>query len=161
MVRMSTWKGAILAFGLVTFAGGCSGGEVGSQSQAESPEPAVASVSPAAAAAGVISSADLVARLESDAAPVILDVRSPEEYAAGHIPGAINVPYDQISAHLDSLESFRGQEIVVYCRSGRRAGIAETALVEAGFSGVLDLEGHMQSWAQSEHPVAVPAGDCC
>jgi rhodanese-related sulfurtransferase len=133
----------------------------GSQSQAESEETAVASIAPAAAAPGVISSADLVARLESDDVPVILDVRSPEEYSAGHIPGAINVPYDQISAHLDSLGAFRGREIVVYCRSGRRAGIAETALVEAGFSGVLDLDGHMQSWAKSEHPVVVPAGDCC
>jgi rhodanese-related sulfurtransferase len=110
---------------------------------------------------GVIVPADLVDRLGTATEPVILDVRSPEEYAGGHIPGAINIPYDQIAAHLDSLDTFRGREIVVYCRSGRRAGIAEEALAEAGFAQVLDLEGHMQSWNAESYPLAVPAADCC
>ena len=108
----------------------------------------------------MITSADLVQRLEGEDAPVILDVRSPEEYAEGHIPGAINVPYDQIAANLDSLESFLTAEVVVYCRTGRRAGVAEKALREAGFTQVVDLEGHMTTWNEAGLPVVVPA-ECC
>jgi rhodanese-related sulfurtransferase len=115
----------------------------------------------AAASVGVMAPADLAGRLGTADEPIILDVRSPEEYSAGHIPGAINVPYDQIAAHLDSLETFRDREIVVYCRSGRRAGVAEAALAEDGFQQLLDLEGHMQSWQAAQYPVAVPAADCC
>lgn len=164
MVWSRPWKGALLALVAAILGAGCSGEGPGSETETEAaqPDPAATSAEAAAPAApGIITSADLVARLDGGDEPVILDVRTPEEYAAGHIPGAINVPYDQIDAHLDSLASFRGQEVVVYCRTGRRAGIAEAALSQAGFSQVLDLEGHMRSWQEAEHPVAVPAADCC
>ena len=108
----------------------------------------------------VMKPAELAGRLDGQDAPIILDVRSVEEYEAGHIPGAVNVPYDQIAASLDSLESFRAGEVVVYCRTGRRAGIAENVLREAGFTRVFDLEGHMTSWNEAGLPVAVPA-TCC
>jgi rhodanese-related sulfurtransferase len=104
--------------------------------------------------------AELVSRLEGPGAPLILDVRSPEEYADGHIPGAINVPYDQIEARLGSLEEHRETEVVVYCRTGRRAGVAESALSEAGFKRIRDLEGHMVGWREAELPLVVPAA-CC
>lgn len=144
---------------------GCAGDRPGdgAEDASSAPPPADGSSSQAAAVpverAGVIAPADLVDRLGTTAEPVILDVRSPEEYAGGHIPGAINIPYDEIAAHLDSLTAFRDQEIVVYCRTGRRAGIAEEALAEAGFSRVFDLEGHMRSWQAEEYPLAVPAAD--
>ena len=111
----------------------------------------------ATAVSPVITPDDLALRLEGEDVPVILDVRSPEEYAEGHIPGAINIPYDQIAASLDWLESFREREIVVYCRTGRRAEIAEEALSEAGFEQVRDLEGHMVAWQDGNYPVVVPA----
>ena len=93
---------------------------------------------------------------------MILDVRSPEEYAEGHIPGAINIPYDQIGAEIGSLEDYREGGLVVYCRTGRRAVVAEDVLREAGFPEIWDLEGHMVAWREAELPVAVPAtADCC
>ncbi len=104
---------------------------------------------------------DLMAYLESDERPVVLDVRSPEEYAEGHVPGAVNVPYDQISARLDSLDAYRDRGFVVYCRTGRRAGIAETVLIEAGFERVWDLEGHMVAWREQDLPLTVTTADCC
>jgi len=122
------------------------------------------------AAAGAVSdqplvqsmtSGDLLANLESAEGPVILDVRSPEEYAEGHIPGALNIPYDQIGANLDSLAAYRDRGLVVYCRTGRRAGIAEAVLLEAGFERVWDLEGHMVSWQEQDLPLTVPPADCC
>jgi len=149
-----------------TAGAGCSGpnGEAEAKSEEAATGQVVAdsasSLSATAAFPRVMKPAELAGRLDGPDVPIILDVRSVAEYEAGHIPGAVNVPYDQIAASLDSLESFRSGEIVVYCRTGRRAGIAENVLREAGFTRVFDLEGHMTSWNEADLPVAVPA-TCC
>lgn len=80
--------------------------------------------------------------------PVILDVRTPEEYAAGHVPGAINIPHDQVRARLAEIDSAKDQPIVVYCRSGRRAAQALATLHDAGFSRLLHMTGDMLAWDQ-------------
>mgnify|MGYP001822721623 FL=1 len=155
------WTGAA-AFAIAVLGAGCSGESGGADESQEAVQQVAVQDEPTSttSARQVITSADLVQRLEGEDAPVILDVRSPEEYAEGHIPGAINVPYDQIAANLDSLESFLTAEVVVYCRTGRRAGVAEKALREAGFTQVVDLEGHMTTWNEAGLPVVVPA-ECC
>jgi rhodanese-related sulfurtransferase len=152
----------VLAFAIAVLGAGCSGESGGAEESQEAARQVAVpdGPTPTLSSPQVITSADLVKRLEGEDVPVILDVRSPEEYAGGHIPGAINVPYDQIAANLDSLESFLAAEIVVYCRTGRRAGVAEKALREAGFTQVVDLEGHMTSWNEAGLPVVVPA-ECC
>ena len=159
MVRMRVrWIGA-MALVVAVSGGGCSGGNGGAEEAQETAQQTAVQAEPTRtlSSPSVITSAELLERLEGENAPVILDVRSPEEFAEGHIPGAINIPYDQVAANLDSLESFRTAEIVVYCRTGRRAGVAENVLREAGFTQVSDLEGHMTSWSEAELPVVVPA----
>ena len=79
----------------------------------------------------------------------IIDVRTPEEFAAGHIPGAINIPVGEIGARLAELEASRDKTIVAYCRSGRRAGVALKALHEAGFTKLSHLAGDMPGWEES------------
>jgi rhodanese-related sulfurtransferase len=74
----------------------------------------------------------------------LVDVRTPGEYATGHLPGAVNVPYDQVAARLDELGP-RDGAIVLYCRSGRRTGIAAATLQQLGFTRVYDLQG-MTNW---------------
>ena len=101
----------------------------------------------------VIASSELAARIESGTAPLILDVRTPEEYSAGHIPGAINISHTELGERLGELEEHKNEEIVVHCRSGHRAGLAETVLVDAGFTGVRDLDGHMLQWEENGYPV--------
>lgn len=64
---------------------------------------------------------------------VYVDVRTPEEFAAGHVAGAINIPHTQMPERWRELERFRDDRLVVYCRSGRRSGIALDVLREAGF----------------------------
>ncbi len=152
------WTGA-MAFAIAVLGAGCSdeSGGAGASQEAVEQVAVQRAPTPTLSSPQVITSADLVKRLEGEDVPVILDVRSPEEFADGHIPGAINVPYDQIAANLDSLESFLTAEIVVYCRTGRRAGVAEKALREAGFTQVVDLEGHMISWNEAGLPVVIPA----
>ena len=105
------------------------------------------------AIAASISAAALVARLGTADAPTVLDVRTLEEYSSGHVPGAINVPYDQIVARSGEFATMKDSEIVVYCRSGKRAGMAEADLRAAGFSRVVDLEGHMQGWEAGDFPI--------
>ena len=100
-----------------------------------------------------ITGADLASRIEAGDAPFILDVRSPEEYAGGHVPGAVNIPFDALPDRLDELPVGHGDEVVVYCRSGRRASIAEQTLAEAGFTELRDLDGHIQGWQAAGLPL--------
>jgi len=70
----------------------------------------------------------------------LLDVRSPDEYAGGHLEGALNVPLQELGARLTELGP-KGRPVKVYCRSGRRSAIAAQLLRDAGFSSVKDLGG--------------------
>jgi phage shock protein E len=100
-----------------------------------------------------VNAAALSERLGSADAPVILDVRTLEEYSSGHVPGAINVPYDQVADRVEEFAAFRDADVVVYCQSGKRASMAAADLKAAGFSRVLDLEGHMQGWKEQGLPL--------
>jgi rhodanese-related sulfurtransferase len=101
-----------------------------------------------------ISQQELLSALESSSPPLVLDVRTPGEFAEGHVPGAINVPYDQVSGRLDEIRAAEGQQLVVYCESGRRAGMAEEVLRGAGYDGVRQLEGNMRAWRENDLPLA-------
>ena len=87
--------------------------------------------------------------------PVLVDVRSAEEFAAGHIAGAINIPHDQLPARAGELAAHKADgSLVLYCRSGRRTGLAAAALESQGFSGLKHLAGDMQGWQEAGEPVA-------
>ncbi len=75
------------------------------------------------------------------AKPVYVDVRTPAEYAAGHVAGAINIPVDQIPQRWTELDSLRTRPVVLYCRSGHRAGIALEELKSHGFTGAVNGGG--------------------
>lgn len=74
---------------------------------------------------------------------MLVDVRTPGEYAGGHIKGAVNVPLDQISSRVGEFPKDR--KIVLYCRSGARSGQARSMLKAKGFEDVLNL-GPMSAW---------------
>ena len=75
--------------------------------------------------------------------PMIVDVRSNEEYLAGHLPNAVNVPYDEISK-LIKIAPDKSQAIFLYCHSGRRAAIAETELSKLGYSQLYNGESYQK-----------------
>lgn len=100
-----------------------------------------------------ITAADLADRIQAGASPLVLDVRTSEEYGSGHIPGAVNIPYDELPARLSELPVEKSTEIVVHCQSGRRAQVAEGTLRESGYSNVRDLAGHWQGWRAAELPI--------
>jgi cytochrome c peroxidase len=110
------------------------------------------------AADGEISADHLLTRMAGANAPFVLDVRTAKEYAEGHVPGATHIPHDQIQSRLSELEDQRDSDIVVYCRSGGRAGMAGKTLSSAGFR-VLHLQGDMTGWAAAGHPQEKPNAD--
>jgi len=87
-------------------------------------------------------------------APFVLDVRSPEEFVAGHVPGAVNVPYDQIATRLAEVP--KDKDVVLYCRSGRRVGIAAQVLAQHGYTRLQHLQGDMPAWIAQGHPTETP-----
>ncbi len=93
-----------------------------------------------------ISAEALLTRIESGAAPVILDVRSRSEFARGHVPGARQISFWRISRHIGELAIPRDSELVVYCGHGPRAAIAGRALRRRGFTRITYLEGHFSEW---------------
>lgn len=76
------------------------------------------------------------------AGATLLDVRSPEEFGAGHLQGAINVPVQVLAGRMGELS--KGRKVVVYCRSGARSASAAGLLERAGYD-VYDL-GPMHAW---------------
>lgn len=72
---------------------------------------------------------------------LVIDVRTAEEFAAGHIEGAINIPFESIVEGVAKLGLKNDDSIVLYCRSGRRSGIADEALTQAGFSHTANAGG--------------------
>ena len=72
---------------------------------------------------------------------LILDTRAQDEYDAGHIPGAVVIPHDQIEARAGELPAEKDKTILVYCRSGRRSKLAAESLARLGYTAVLEFGG--------------------
>jgi phage shock protein E len=75
------------------------------------------------------------------AAPIIIDTRTPEEYAGGHLDGALLMPYGDIGAMIEAKVPDKNTPIVLYCRSGGRAGIALKTLAAMKYINVENLGG--------------------
>lgn len=97
-------------------------------------------------ASTTIESADLRALMNSAAPPRVIDVRTPGEFDAVHMPGAYNVPLDLLREHRDEIASHVDQDVVLVCRSGQRAAQAEETLRRAGLPNVHVLDGGIAAW---------------
>lgn len=88
----------------------------------------------------------LLGQIESSSAPRILDVRSAKEFGDGHVPGALNIPFESVGARAHELPGSRRDPLVVYCGHGPRAWMAGAALRKNGFTNVIYLAGHYSTW---------------
>ena len=77
---------------------------------------------------------------------LILDTRTQEEYNAGHIEGAILIPYNKIEINLDQLDGFEDKPILVYCRTGSRSAVAVDTLIENGFNKIYHMNQGFSRW---------------
>ena len=94
----------------------------------------------------------LIEEREGDPGFVVVDVRRPDEFAGGHIPGAVNINSAEFSEHLQDLDP--DGTYIIYCqRGGRSAGVREL-MREAGFREVYEIEGGMSAWQAAGLPVA-------
>jgi rhodanese-related sulfurtransferase len=89
----------------------------------------------------------------ADPSLLVLDVRTPAEYAAGHVPGAVNIPNAELGARIAELDGERERDIVVYCRTGVRSGQALEVLGKAGFTRLFHLKGDYTRWSEEKRPV--------
>lgn len=99
-----------------------------------------------------LDTASLRARLNGPRPPRLLDVRTPGEFAAAHIPGSYNVPLDMLREHRDELCRHLGEAVLI-CRSGGRAGQGEKVLAEAGLCNIRVLEGGITAWEAAGAPL--------
>jgi glyoxylase-like metal-dependent hydrolase (beta-lactamase superfamily II)/rhodanese-related sulfurtransferase len=95
-----------------------------------------------------LSSDEVHARLKTDPAPLLLDVREPEEYTGelGHIPSSQLIPLKELSQRVSELNAYSDTPIIVVCRAGVRSTTAAAMLTGMGFSQVLNLKGGMLDW---------------
>ncbi len=95
----------------------------------------------------------LLALIQQDKAPVIVDVRSGVEFTSGHVPGALHVPFWSVLT-TDKLNTVdKSQPLVIYCEHGPRAGIAKFGLWLIGFEHIDYLAGHMTAWKKAGLPM--------
>lgn len=84
---------------------------------------------------------------------VVLDVREPSEYAAGHVLNSKLIPLGKLKERMGELEKYKDQPIVVVCRSGNRSGTACFLLGKQGFVQAYNLAGGMQAWQKNNLPL--------
>jgi len=88
----------------------------------------------------------LLGFLADNGTMTLIDARSPEEFADQHLPGAINIPFDAVAASTALLPEDRARPIVVYCRSGKRAGLLQADLRARGYTNVQVLPREQIFW---------------
>ena len=87
---------------------------------------------------------------------ITLDVRTPGEYMAGHIPGAINIDVEGMQFKTEIAKLDKTQAYAVYCQSGRRSGIAVETMKQDGFNSLFNLANGIQDWKAQNFPVVMP-----
>lgn len=73
---------------------------------------------------------------------IVIDVRTPQEFQAGHIKNAINIPYQVIGRKIKQVIEEKDREVILYCRSGRRSGIALETLTKLGYTNAKNVGGY-------------------
>jgi rhodanese-related sulfurtransferase len=91
--------------------------------------------------------------LNQGAGVLVLDVRDAEEFAAGHLPRARNVPMKELAGRTGEFTKFKSKPVIVTCKSGTRGAAAVRALRVAGFEQVYQLRGGIAAWQQASLPL--------
>ena len=100
-----------------------------------------------------ISAHELLEQMQGDSPPLIVDVRSGFEYASGHLPGALHLPFWQIPMRAAGKISDKKASLVLYCQHGPRAVLAGFLLKRLGYQKVALLKGHMSRWCHERRVV--------
>jgi rhodanese-related sulfurtransferase len=85
---------------------------------------------------------------------VVLDIRSPEDFAAGHIRDARHIPLKELKSRVSELDKFKSKSVIVVCSSGAQSARAASVLKSAGFGEVYSLDGGLAAWRAQGLPTA-------
>jgi len=85
---------------------------------------------------------------------VVLDVREPSETAIGKISGAVQIPVGAVAKRISELEKHKDKTLLVYCKTGARAGVACKDLSKNGFEKVFSLNGGLAAWQEAHLPIS-------
>jgi len=107
-------------------------------------------------AVGKVAPDDLPKLLAAPDGPALVDVRTREEWTAGHIPGALWIPLQELPQRSAELSRWKERGLVLYCQSGRRASKAADLLRKQGFQHLSLLDGSIQRWKAEGRAVEVP-----
>ena len=105
------------------------------------------------ATGAVVKAEELLRRIESKTAPVIVDPRSELEFKRGHIPGAVNAPVRKILFKRAQLPQDRNCEMVIACMHGQRAVVSKWLLGLYGYRNMALLDGWIEGWIEAGLPV--------
>lgn len=116
--------------------------------------PATEASAPAAPAAqpGATDVAGLKSAMDKGAVTVV-DVRTREEYALGHVPGAVNIPIDELEGRVSELDPYRKQDLYLICAVGGRSARATRLLADKGFERPINVEGGTNGWQSAGYPL--------
>lgn len=95
---------------------------------------------------GGVKAEDLNAELADNPPAMLIDVRTPEEWATGYIAGAVSIPLEEFMSHAAELPADQAANIVIYCKAGHRGNMAATMLRIMGYTNVRDLSGGIGAW---------------
>jgi phage shock protein E len=94
----------------------------------------------------------LLLAVSAFARDVVIDVRTPQEFQSGHIAGALNLPHDSIGQSIAKAKINKDDHVILYCRSGRRSGVALSALKDLGYSNIENYGGFEQAQKRLQKP---------
>lgn len=89
---------------------------------------------------------------------VVLDVRTPEEFDAGHLAGATMIDFYETGFSAQIADLDRDAPYLMYCRTGNRSGQTRALMESLGFTNVIDVEGGIVAWTAAGHPTTVTVG---
>ena len=94
--------------------------------------------------------------LDSPEPPLLVDIREPDEWSEGHLPGAIHVPRGNLESRIERAAPDRAQPIVLYCQAGNRSAFGAKTLEELGYENVVSLAGGYTDWKRNGFPTQLP-----
>ncbi len=110
-------------------------------------------VAKAKAAIKVVSAADVKAAIDKKEKAIFLDVRDPGEYAAGHLPGAINVSRGTLEIEIGGKVLDQNAKIYVYCKTAGRSTLATKTLNDLGYKNAVLMDAQFEDWIKAGYPV--------
>jgi len=99
-----------------------------------------------------VSSKDAAELINSEQ-PIILDVRTPQEYQRGHLPNSVLIPVQQLQQRYRELGSDHNREVLIYCATGNRSTVASKILIDSGFKHIVNMRGGIYDWSRKNYPV--------